>query len=29
MIETIAQVIGFGGAAMNCLSFSKVKEKES
>ena len=27
MIETIAQVIGFGGAAMNCLSFQQNKRK--
>ena len=27
MIETIAQVIGFGGAAMNCLSFQQSKRK--
>lgn len=27
MIETVSQVIGFGGAAMNCLSFQQSKRK--
>ena len=27
MIETVAQIIGFGGAAMNCVSFQQNKRK--